>query len=153
MSAFIPDTAGRIQVLLSILIQAPAPRIKKGYFSTELFLSDLIRGPLGMPSVEKVGILDRLCKKIDVTQFVRAFYTHDLSRNVTNEYIHRCYTTSLIGSLIHCAISCHDYKFLNSALKMKDYGLNNQPVDVPDVLGEWIDRLLLNFKLTEYENN
>ena len=149
----IPDTAGRLQFLLSTLAQAPAPRTRKGCFSSELFLSDLISRSSVLPSVETVGILDRLCKKIDVTQHVRAFYSCDLSRNVNHDSIHRCYATVLMGTLIHFAISCNDYKFLNSALKMQDRGLNNEPVNVPNVLNEWIERFLSDLRLPEYENS
>lgn len=121
----------------------PHPReASRGNFSTEIFLYSVFTGTLDLQDSAVFQVLDRLCKKLDVTRKLRVFYTADLSRNakplsnLQPEYL------SFIAALLLSAAQQHrDAKFLNSVLKMLDNGLVEQTEHVP-VLQTWASQVL-----------
>ncbi len=149
----LPDEAERLKSLRSLLDQAPAPRKREDGFSTEYFLYQLIRQPDATPVEEVMYLLDRLCKKIDVTQRLRTFYTTDLSRNITSETIHETYGAVMVGVLLHFTACFQEYKLLNSTLKIEEKGINNQNIYIPDFLRTWMEQLLIDLRIPPYEDS
>ncbi|MCW5875080.1 MAG: hypothetical protein KIS88_10585 [Anaerolineales bacterium] len=81
-----------------------------------------------------VQTLDRLCKKLDVTRKLRAFYTKDLSRNARPVAdVQPSYLPLAVALLLSFAQAHGDLKFLNSALKVLDGNLTQRSLYPPEL--------------------
>lgn len=121
----------------------PHPReASKGNFSTEVFLHSVFTSALDLQDSTVFQVLDRLCKKLDVTRKLRVFYTPDLSRNARPLLNPQPEYLSFIAALLlSAAQNYRDPKFLNSVLKMLDNGLVEQAEHV-SILQIWASQVL-----------
>lgn len=115
--------------------QLETPRIEEGTFSTEKFLHDMQVESIS--SCERMKILDRLCKKVDVVKKVYIAYESDLSKARSSVVIRESYAVYLCMILICAAKEGKDLKFLNSALKMLDGGLIGPTFFCPNEVKEF----------------
>ena len=100
--------------------------VYNSYFDTELFLFRIYSKEISINFKNNIIIIDKLCKKIDVVKNVYKFYKKDLSQVVLKENIGKKYQQYLCFILLYLAYTNKDLKFLNSALKMIDYILDNK---------------------------
>lgn len=121
----------------------PRPRgAGKDNFSTEVFLHSVFTSALDLQDSAVFQVLDRLCKKLDVTRKLRVFYTPDLSRNARPLLnLQPEYLSFIAALLLSAAQQYRDPKFLNSVLKMLDNGLVEQTEHV-SILQTWASQVL-----------
>lgn len=107
----------------------PKPQFKANAFSVECFLQNLAIGE-EMRHPENHQVLERLCKKIEVPRRLYAFYELDLSKASGDDEVHGAYITYLCCLYLYSAAAFHDFKHLNTALKLLDGVLQQtQPSD------------------------
>ena len=94
--------------------------MKHSHFDTIIFIDELVND-LNAKSYNKIYIiLDKLCKKIDVVKKVYTSYEFDLSKATTTKELSKDEYRKLLGVLLFFAEEKHDFKFLNSSLKLLD---------------------------------
>lgn len=89
--------------------------------SEAIDVSSYLRG-LDVTKIKKIDheIIDRLCKKIDVTRTVKRFYLADLSKAVSDEVLPIQDVNLLTNFFIEYYKKYSDYKVLNTLLKITD---------------------------------
>jgi len=114
------------RLILSLLEEVEVPEINKEYFSTEEFIYTLSKSIYNEITTNDLEILDKLCKKIDVSGEVFIYYVWDLSSKKSNKKIKDNYMFLLASLLLMYSSSLNDYKFLNSALKILNFPCLNK---------------------------
>ena len=101
----------------------------KGVFSTERFITNAF-DKIVEADKETFGVLDRLCKKVDVVGVLYACYSEDLSTAVGAERARLPFLTHLCALYLYSASVWNDFKFINTALKILDHDslLNDKDV-------------------------
>ena len=105
-----------IQLFLQTIPSSPWVEIEN-MFIPELFLQNL-KWVCYKPN--EINNLDKLCKKVDVSKVIFKSYSSDLSKKLSNEAINYDSYNRLACHLVGGFSATHDFKFLNTLLKIMD---------------------------------
>lgn len=83
---------------------------------------------------DRLVLLDRLRKKVEVARKLYRFYLPDLSRSVDTQLLAAAAVRHLCALMLKAALVRHDTRYLNSALKLLDGVLTREDCDFPDEL-------------------
>lgn len=87
-----------------------------------------------VPAAERLAQLDRLRKKVEVARKLYRFYLPDLSRASETRVLSAAAVQRLCALMLKTALLLCDARYLNSALKLLDGGLEREDCDFPDEL-------------------
>jgi hypothetical protein len=94
-------------------------------FSVEQYLKGF-QEKLSFDYHKERSVLHKLAKKVDVVKSLKAFYSGDLSKAVSEDLVSDQFICLLVEIFLYCALNFKDYKLLNSSLKIFDGILENR---------------------------
>jgi hypothetical protein len=112
-------------------------------FHTEKYLDAMLNNYAGFLSDDDLKILDKFCKKIDVSKTIKKEYMKYLSMPLTNDEISHAYKKKILRLFLLLINDHNDYKLLNSSFKLIDkIKIDNEIVSMKSSYEKLLNRLI-----------
>lgn len=124
-----------------LLQERELARVEHGAFSTEAFVEELLGCELPLPPAT-FDTLEAVCKKVDAARRLRRAYDPSLRKMLAEDCVSPARARQFCAVLLALFSLSHDWKYLNTALKMLGKHLACPDCDYPAALHAWSEELL-----------